>query len=201
MPNMSQILARHNSQVTRKQQPLADPPVRTCSCPKAVRDSNTCPLEGKCLLENTVYQATVSQVTSGKVETYTGLASTTWKARLAVHKTSIKHKPNPQAKSQNGTELSTHTWELKDKGIEYSLKWKLLDRAQAFNPTTKICRLCLTEKYYLMYHTEGATLNNRSEFYTACRHMKKKLISNGWNEPYVLPPFTFFDYDLVLFVF
>ena len=165
--------------MTRKQQPLADPPVRTCSCPKAVRDSNTCPLEAKCLLENTVYQATVTQVTSGKVETYTGLASTTWKARLAVHKTSMKHKPNPQAKSQNGTELSTHTWELKDKGIEYSLKWKLLDTAQAFNPTTKICRLCLTEKYYLMYHTEGATLNNRSEFYTACRHMKKKLISNG----------------------
>ena len=179
MANMSQIIARHNSQVARKQQPLAASQARTCSCPKAVRDSNTCPLDGKCLLENTIYQAKVTQVTSGKVETYTGLASTTWKARLGVHKTSIKHKPNPQAKSQNGTELSTHTWELKDKGIEYSLKWKLLDRAQAFNPTTKICRLCLTEKYYLMYHTEGATLNNRSEFYTACRHMKKKLISNG----------------------
>ena len=179
MPNMAQIISRHNSKAGRQQQPLAAAEVKTCSCPKAVRDSKTCPLGGQCLKDNTVYQATVTQEPSGKVETYIGLASTTWKARLAVHKTSMKHKPNPQAKSQNGTELSTHTWKLKDQGIKFSLSWKLIDRAQALNPSTKICRLCLTEKYHLMYSKGAATLNARSEFYTACRHMKKKLISNG----------------------
>ena len=134
---------------------------------------------GQCLKRNTIYQATVAEEPSGKVETYIGLASTTWKERLAVHKSSIKHRPKPQAKSQNGTELSTHTWKLKDQGITYKLNWKLIDRAQAFNPSTKNCRLCLTEKYHLMYSEGAATLNKRSEFYTACRHKKKMLISNG----------------------
>ena len=148
-------------------------------------------MNGQCLKENTIYQATVTEEVSGKVETYIGLASTTWKARLAVHKSSMTHRPKPQAKSKNGTELSTHTWKLKDKGIKYSLSWKLIDRAQTFNPSTNKCRLCLTEKYHLMFNKEGATLNQRSEFYTACRHKKKLLISNGWDEPCGLTPFHF----------
>ena len=87
MPNMAQIISRHNSKAVRQQQPLAAAEVKTCSCPKAVRDSKSCPLG---LKENTIYQATVTQVVSGKVETYLGLASTTWKASLAVHKSSLK---------------------------------------------------------------------------------------------------------------
>ena len=178
MPNMAQIISHHNNKTLREQQTLTAPEAKICSCPKAVRDSKACPLNGQCLKENTIYQATVTEEVSGKVETYIGLASTTWKARLAVHKSSMTHRPKPQAKSKNGTELSTHTWKLKDKGIKYSLSWKLIDRAQTFNPSTNKCRLCLTEKYHLMFNKEGATLNQRSEFYTACRHMTRKLISN-----------------------
>ena len=103
-----------------------------------------------------------------------------------VHKTSIKNRPKPGAKSSNSTELSNHTWELKDKKIDYTISWKIIDRAQPFNPSTKMCRLCLIEKYHLMYNQQGATLNNRSEFYSACRHKKRKLISNGWLVPFLL---------------
>ena len=113
------------------------------------------------------------------MQTYTGLASTEWKKRLAVHKSSIRHRAKPGAKSANSTELSNHTWDLTDKKIDYTISWKIIDRAQPFNPTAKMCRLCLTEKYHLMYNEKGATLNNRSEFYSACRHKKGKLISNG----------------------
>ena len=179
LPNMAQILSRHNSQTVRKKEALTAPEVKTCSCPKAVRDSKSCPMDGQCLLENTIYQATVTQEESGKVETYIGLASTNWKARLAVHKSSFKHKSKPGAKSSNSTELSNHIWDLKDNNIKYSLKWKIIDRAQPFNPSSKMCRLCLTEKYHLMYSKNGATLNKRSEFYSACRHKTRKLISNG----------------------
>ena len=179
MPNIAQIVLRHNHQLIKQQQPETPEEARKCSCPKAVRDSASCPLGGQCLLTNTIYQATVTQVDSGQVQTYTGLASTNWKARLAVHKSSFKHKPKPNAKSSNGTELSKHTWELKEKNIEHTISWKILDRASTFNPSTKMCRLCLTEKYHLMYNDSGATLNSRSEFYTACRHMTGKLISNG----------------------
>ena len=77
------------------------------------------------------------------------------------------------------TELSNHTRELKDKGIDFKIDWTIWDRAQPFNPTSKKCRLCLIEKYHLMFSKECATLNRRTEFYAACRHKTKKLISNG----------------------
>ena len=150
MPNMAQIVSRHNNQLLKQLEPKTPEVARTCSCPKAVRDSASCPLGGQCLLTNTIYQATVTEVDSGQVQTYTGLASTDWKARLGVHKSSFKHKPKPNAKSSNGTELSKHTWELKDKNIEHTISWKISDRAQPFNPNSKMCRLCLTEKI-LMY--------------------------------------------------
>ena len=91
----------------------------------------------------------------------------------------MKNKAKPQAKSPNSTELSNHTWDLKDKGIDFKIDWKILDRAQTFNPSSKKCRLCLIEKYHLMYSKECATLNRRTEFYAACRHKTKKLISYG----------------------
>ena len=36
----------------------------------AVRDSKSCPMAGQCLLENTIYQATVKQEDTGREETY-----------------------------------------------------------------------------------------------------------------------------------
>ena len=77
------------------------------------------------------------------------------------------------------TELSNHTRELKDNGMDFRIDWTIWDRAQPFNPTSKKCRLCLIEKYHLMFSKECATLNRRTEFYAACRHKTKKLISNG----------------------
>ena len=198
---MTQIVSRHNSRTLRQHQSKTAEPVKTCSCPKAVRDSNSCPMAGQCLLENTIYQATVKQEVTGKEETYIGLASTSWKARLAVHTSSFKHRVKPGAKSQNSTELSKHIWELKDKQIKNSLSWKIIDRAQTFNPSSKMCRLCLTEKYHLMYNKGGATLNNRSQFYSACRHVTRKLISNGWNDPSPQPTFTFSCCDLVPYLY
>ena len=125
---MAQILSRHNSQTVRKKEALTAPEVKTCSCQKAVRDSKSCPMDGQCPFENTIYQATVTQEESGKVETYIGLASTSWKARLAVHKSSFKHKSKPGAKSSNSTELSNHIRDLKDNNIKYSNVQAVLNR-------------------------------------------------------------------------
>ena len=46
-----------------------------------------------------------------------------------------------------------------------------------FNPATGICRVCLEEKFFIMFCPEGATLNQRSEFFTHCRHFHKFLLS------------------------
>ena len=66
------------------------------------------------------------------------------------------------------TTLATHVWELKDKGVDHAIRWKILTRAQPFTPSSKMCRLCLTEKVKIM-HT-GSTLNKRTEFFSSCRH-------------------------------
>ena len=70
----------------------------------------------------------------------------------------------------NHTALSNHIWDLKRKSLNFELKWKILDRGNVFDPTTRKCRLCLKEKYYIIFQPPGATLNERSELFSTCRH-------------------------------
>jgi hypothetical protein len=51
---------------------------------------------------------------------------------------------------QNCTELSKHIWNLKQKNIEYSIKWKILKRAKSSNVSNKRCNLCLWKKYFII---------------------------------------------------
>ena len=124
-------------------------------------------------MDNVIYRAAVT-TDDGKAEYYTGLTSTTFKQRYSAHKTSLTH-----AKYQHKTTLSTHVWKLKNENKHFSIEWGPLDRAPNFNPTTRKCRLCLKEKWYIMHKPESASLNKRSEFYTACRHRLKGLLVNA----------------------
>ena len=65
-----------------------------------------------------------------------------------------------------GTALSTHIWELKDKGIPHELTWSILATASGYNTTTKQCRLC----WFILFKEELATLNRRQEIFSTCRH-------------------------------
>jgi hypothetical protein len=76
------------------------------------------------------------------------------------------------------TKLSAHVWELKDSGTEHKIMWDFIDRAPSFNPITKKCRLCLKEKYHIMYSPTSSTLNKRNEIFNTCRHRKQKLLIN-----------------------
>ena len=71
---------------------------------------------------------------------------------------SIKHK-----KYSKETTLSKKIWEIKEKGLEYELKWKILDRAQPFSPVAGVCGLCTQEKWYILFKPELSTLNKREE--------------------------------------
>ena len=39
--------------------------------------------------------------------------------------------------------------------VPYTLQWKIIDRGRVFNPVTKKCRLCLKEKWHIMFNTEA----------------------------------------------
>ena len=67
-------------------------------------------------------------------------------------------------------------WELKDKAHKHSITWQILARAGSCNPSSVMCRLCLKEKFLIMFAPATATLNKRNEVYNNCRHRASKLV-------------------------
>ena len=123
-------------------------------------------------MSSVVYKAEVTENNS-VTSTYTGLTSNTFKQRYYGHRNSFKHR-----NSNHSTTLSSHLWNLKDANENFDVKWSIIDRAKEFNPDTRKCRLCIKEKYYIIFQPDGATLNDRSELFSTCRHRTKKLLSN-----------------------
>ena len=81
MPNMKSIISSHNKHVlSNANAPTPQPD--TCNC----RKKPDCPLEGKCLQTNVIYQATVTTETT--TETYVGLA-TSFKERYRNHRPTL----------------------------------------------------------------------------------------------------------------
>ena len=166
MPNMKTYVAMHNQKILKVGNPPSPP---GCNCRSGPLD---CPFNGECLAKNVVYRATVTEEVSGKSETYAGLTSRPFKTRLGEHKTSMN---NEAYKTKSN--LAIHCWNLKDKGVSYNLSWEKVENAQPFNPVNKRCRLCLREKFYIMYRRNGASLNKRNEIFNTCRHRTKSLLS------------------------
>ena len=129
-------------------------------------------MNGGCQAKSVVYKATVTDQ-DNKVNTYTGLTSMTFKKRYQGHKHSFTHRD-----SDSTTTLSSHLWKLKDEGKDFSLKWEVVDKAPPFNPVTRKCRLCLKEKFYILFEPDGASLNKRSELFSTCRHRLSQLLEN-----------------------
>ena len=106
-------------------------------------------------------------------ETYTGLTSQTLKKRYHGHTSSFAKRD-----SNSSTNLSSYIWDLKDLDMNYNISWSVIDRGKPFNPVTKRCNLCIKEKFHIIFQPDGASLNRRSELFSACRHRKKRLLSN-----------------------
>ena len=163
---------RKIKQQLQQQQQKIKNDARTCNCRGGPRN---CPLGGKCLSEKSVvYYCKVTRLDNNTSEYYTGLTEGAFKYRLYGHNSSFKNN-----KGKNSTMLSKHIWWLKSNNIRYQLEWKILGKAKGYNPVTKICRLCLLEKFFIMYKPETATLNNRDEFFNPCRHKWKYMLSNS----------------------
>ena len=159
MPNFQNTIDSHNHNIIANK-----PEDKTCNC----RNKTECPLQGKCRSTNTIYKATVS--TDNSSESYIGATENEFKTRLANHKQSFKKET-----LRNATELSKHIWNLKDKNINYEIKWAILDRANPYSTKSKRCNLCTTEKYHILFN-KSASLNKRSEIINTCRHSTKFLL-------------------------
>ena len=124
-----------------------------------------------CTLHYICHRADVTRLDTGAVETYTGVTKDSFKKRYSGHKSSFNNK-----KYEHSTTLSSYVWKLKNENVPYRVSWDIAGRAAPFNPATNICRLCLLEKYLIMFRPAGATLNQNSEFFTTCRHKQSELL-------------------------
>ena len=141
--------------------------------PDVIAGKDTCPTPGTCLSKSVVYQATVRTKDATPDRSYVGLTENNFKTRYTNHLASFKH-----SSKRNSTELSQYIWTLKDSNIDFSISWALLKQAKAYDNTSKLCNLCLWEKYFIICRPELSTLNKRNELVSCCRHAKKFLLSN-----------------------
>ena len=162
-PNMQRIITGHNVSILKQKNTPVEP-LKTCNCRK---NADPCPMEGKCLQESIVYQATVTETKTNKNHTYIGLTADPFKTRYGNHKKSFTHE-----KYSHDTELSNFLWDLKKEKIENKVKWKVIDKAKTFSPVSNICHLCTREKYYLIFKPDICTLNQKNELGSHCRHKK-----------------------------
>ena len=166
MPNMKKAINQHNSKILNQENQTNGMAGCTSVC------DDQCPLPGNCKVTNVVYRATVTRSDNDTTETYTGSTYRTFRTRYNEHMNDCR---NP---SRTGTTLSSHIWYLNGLGVPYNIKWEIVGRAQPFNPATGQCRLCLLEKYYIMFNKDGTSLNERNEFFSHCYHKSPLLLSN-----------------------
>ena len=173
MPNMKREISKHNNKILNGINGAASvQQTFGCSCQGTPKTPETCPiLPGiGCLIDNVIYRATVTRTDTNQVETYTGSTAQTMKGRYRNHSYDMRH---PDV---NGTCLSRHVHTLKRMNTPYTINWDIVKRAAAYNPITNICRLCVQEKHHILFHPEDSSLNQRSEFFTTCRHKEKHLL-------------------------
>ena len=177
--NMSSEISRHNNGILQSEGDVL--PAPRCNCQAALKER--CPYPNYCTASCVVYKAEVTSGDPGvpsdqQIETYTGLTENTIKKRIKKHFSDIeKYNPAEPENQKSGTRLSRHCGKLNVDKVPFTLRWSILAETKvAFSPTTGFCKLCTTEKYFIMFNPADATLNLRSEFFSHCRHKERHLL-------------------------
>jgi hypothetical protein len=165
MPNIAAAINAHNKAISSVKAPLVQ---GGCNCTQ-----NECPVDGKCLTSNVLYEATLTaNIENYGEKVYKGITSTTWKDRYGNHLKSFNHEIY-----EKETELSKEIWRIKRKNKEFRIRWRLIKQFRPYDPLTKRCTLCLKEKIAILEHEGSNQLNKRSEIIGSCRHKQKHMMS------------------------
>ena len=167
---MASQISRKNGRV-KKQNVEPTPP--TCNC--QVSRKPNCPVPGKCTATNVCYHCRVEREDNHTCKNYAGMTAQVLKTRIGQHLTDAK-KFHPVTNKSGMSKLSQHVGGLIFSNIPWSWHWDILCHAKIFSPISERCDLCVKEKYYILYHPELASLNIRSELFSACRHKDRFLL-------------------------
>ena len=131
MQNMKSVINFYNMNVLNNTVEIEE----GCNC----RNRNNCPLDGKCLTPNIIYETQImSNQPNYKQKVYIGAAET-----------HFKHRFNNYTKSFNlelyesDTELSKEYWAIKRNHFTPIVTWRIIRKCAPFNTTKRKCYLCL----------------------------------------------------------
>ena len=164
--NLGTKIAAHNARILKSGAGENEDP-KKCNC----RNKNLCPVGNECLQKCVVYQAVVERE-DGVTDSYIGLTENSFKDRWTKHKSSFRTR-NPK----NASGLSRYIWNLDDQNVKYELKWKIISRAKPYDPGSGVCRLCIREKYFIIFKPEMSTINQRNEIAGPCLHKASRLLN------------------------
>ena len=166
MPDVKASITSHNAKILYPIEKTKN--VKKCNC----RNKETCPLNGNCLIKEVVYNATITNSLKPTTN-YIGMTERPFKDRERAHDNSFKN-----AKRKSASNLAVYMWKEKEMGGETSkIKWSIIDRAPAYRNGSQQCRLCLTEKYHIIFQP-FQKINKRNEIVSKCRHENKFLLTN-----------------------
>lgn len=94
-----------------------------------------------------------------------------FKERYANHTCSFRNE-----RYRNVTELSKHIWNLKDRVINYEIKWRNVKQTRSYSNINQKCNLCLWEFFFISCEPQILTHNHRNELTSTCIHSKKFLL-------------------------
>ena len=133
-----------------------------------------CPLNGNCLIKNSVYKGIVTSNEPGyEDKVYIGIAETTFKKRFSNHKKSFKIE-----RYHKETELSKEVWDIKRRNFTPTVTWQIIKSLNMSNNTNTRCLLCLNEKLEILTYQQNNLLNQRNELISKCRHLNKKTLKH-----------------------
>ena len=157
-PSMKAIISSHNKRILNKTKPK--PPPLPCNCQKE------CHMPGECRIKSVIYQASIADVT------YVGMTSCEAKIRLRSHYQSFKE----EGKKED-TALATHIWNnnlnKNNDGqlIKPNVKWKILRKCHTYQPGSRSCDLCVSEKVFILQQINNPkNINKRTDVGVPCIH-------------------------------
>ena len=143
---------------------------KECNC----EATHPCPLESKCNRNDVVYKAEISSTNIEVDKSYYIGGAKHFKQRYANHLTTFRNKNIQQECS-----LKDFVWDLKDRGISFTIKWQILKESRSYKAGDNKCTLCLDEKLYILENSNDRKLINKDiQNMERCRHKSKFLVLN-----------------------
>ena len=158
MQNIKGIINNHNMNILHQNNEIKD----ECNC----RIKKYCPLGGKCLSPNIVYQGQInSSQPSYNEKVYFGVAEKSFKDRFYNHTKYFTHEDYA-----NDTELSKEYWDIKRNNFIPKVTWSIVRECPPYSLSKRKCYLCLNEKLEINLYKGNNLLNKRSELINKCKH-------------------------------